>query len=183
MAEPEEKPPEKEPSVWKQFLEDLSWDVPFARAFGNLLLRLFVAEGKAVRHGWFAFVVFIGVAVWITHSRTEGDIDEKLSGITNYFSGQISGLNNQLSDLKGQLKDARQDRDKYQMMLAPFEAMAIAKYTNAPMDQRLDLLGNEMTAMESAIKDAVTGIPKQAFHFNLMINPISSPLKRHRADS
>ena len=151
MSGPEDKPPEKELSIWKQFIEDLSWDVPFLRAFGNLSLRLFVAEGKAVRHGWFAFVVLMGLSIWITHSRTESGIDAKLSGITNNFNGQIS-------DLKGQLHDAKEERDKFQLMLSPFEALAIAKYTNAPFDKRFDLLTEMLNSTLSTMTNELIGI-------------------------
>jgi hypothetical protein len=112
-----------------------------------------------VKHGWFAFVVFMGLAVWITHSRTESGIDAKISGITNYFNGQISNLT-------GQLADARHDRDHYQEMLAPFEAFAIAKYTNAPIDQRLDLLFADL----SAITNALQQMESKEINLSLMIN-------------
>src|ERR1035438_4366694 len=60
MPEPEPASPEhQEPKLppWKQFWEDLSWDIPTARAFGNLLLGFSTAEGKAVKNGCFAILV------------------------------------------------------------------------------------------------------------------------------
>jgi len=127
MVEPEHKPPEQKLSPWKQFLEDLSWDITFVRAFGNLFLGILYEEGKGVKSGWFAFIIFTVIAFWGGFHYSERNIDAKLSGITNYFGGELGKRDADISNLKGQLCDAKQDRDKYQMMLAPFEAMAIAK--------------------------------------------------------
>jgi hypothetical protein len=79
-----------------------------------------------VKNGWVAVALMVGIAIWITHSVTK------------------SGINDKMSDLKGQLTDAKQDRDKYQTMLAPFQAAALKIYTNEPLNRRLDLLANEM---------------------------------------
>ncbi len=155
MAEPE-KPAEEKLSPNQQVIEDLSWDIPFGRTIGNFFIR----EGKAVKNGWLAVAVIVGIAVIITHSRTEGDIDAKLSGLTNYFNGEISNF-------KGQLADAKQDRDKYQMMLAPFEAMAIVKYTNAPMEQRLTLLSEMLVSIEPELNLEVEGIMLTNITFQL----------------
>jgi hypothetical protein len=136
--EESDKPPEEKPTPNQQAVEDLSWDIPFARTIGNFFIR----EGKAVKNGWLAVAIIAGITFWLTHSLTEVNIDTEISGVTNYFNGEISNL-------RGQLTDAKQDRDKYQVMLAPFEAMAIAKYTNAPLDQRLDLLANQMGTIQT----------------------------------
>jgi hypothetical protein len=155
MSEPEQEPPEKKLSRWKQFMEDASWDIPGARAFGNLFLGIFVQEGKAVKSGWIAFLVFTVLAFWGGCHYSDEKIDAKLAGITNYFSGELAKKETEISTLKGEWSDAKQERDKYQLMLAPFEAMAIAKYTNAPIDQRLDLLAGEMAAITNALSSMI----------------------------
>jgi hypothetical protein len=119
----------------QQAIEDISWDFPFVRVVWNFFIR----EGKAVKNGWVAVSIIVLIAVYLTRSCTKGDIDSKISDITNSFNGKISAF-------KGQLTDAKQDRDKYQVMLAPFEAMAIAKYTNVPIEQSIDLLFADMTS-------------------------------------
>ncbi|MGA2179942.1 MAG: hypothetical protein ABSH15_10225 [Verrucomicrobiota bacterium] len=144
MAEPEQEPSEKKLSPWRQFIEDASWDIPGARALGNLFLAIFVLEGKAVKNGWIAFLVFTVCAFWGGCHYSEQKIDSKLAGITNYFSVELNKRNFQISELKEQIADAKQDRDKYQMMLAPFQAAALKIYTNEPLNQRLDLLATEM---------------------------------------
>jgi hypothetical protein len=129
MAESDDKPPEQKLTPNQQAIEDLSWDIIFFRTIWNF----FVREGEVVKNDWLAIFVIVGIAVWITHSVTK------------------SGIDDTVSNLKGQLTEAKADRDKNQLMLAPFEAMAIAKNTNAPLNQRLDLLVNAMTAVTNAI--------------------------------
>jgi hypothetical protein len=144
MAKPEQEPPDKKTSPWKQFIEDASWDIPGARAFGNLFLAIFILEGKAVKNGWIAFFVFTLIAFWGGCHYSERNIDTKLSGITNYFGGILAKRESDISELKGQLSEVKQERDKYQLMLAPFQAAALKIYTNEPLNQRLDLLATEM---------------------------------------
>lgn len=155
MSELPEKQPEQKPTPNQETVDDLLWEIPFARP----IWKFFVREGKAVKNGWVAVAVVVGITVWITYSKTAAGIDARVSGLTNYFNGEISGL-------KGQLSEAKQDRDKYQMLLAPFEAMAISKYTNAPMDQRLDLLITGMVAITNALGSLHTDIPS----FELRVN-------------
>jgi hypothetical protein len=174
MAESDDKPPEKKLSPWKQFLEDVSWDIWFFRAFGNLLFGLFFEEGKAVKSGWFAFAVFTVIAFWGGCHYSERNIDAKLSGITNYFSGELDKKEADISELRGELSDAKADRDKNQLMLAPFQAMAIAKYTNAPMDQRLDLLAQGMAAITNALGNLHSDIPSFELRVNDSTNSIMS---------
>jgi hypothetical protein len=129
MSKRPEKLPEQKTTPNQQAIEDLSWDIVFFRTVWNF----FVREGKVVKNGWVAIIIIVGISVWITHLITKGSTDDVIS------------------NLKGQLADAKQDRDKYQVMLAPFEAMALAKYTNAPLDQRLDLLTHEMDIVNNAL--------------------------------
>ena len=128
-----------------------------------------------MKHGWVAVVVIVGITAWLTHSWTEAGVDAKIAGLTNNF-------NNQISELKGELTDAKRDRDHYQELLAPFEAMAIAKYTNAPLDQRLDLLTQGMSAITNVLSNIESGKPI----FELLIDGFSIannqtvPLKESR---
>jgi hypothetical protein len=175
MAKSDDKPPEQKPTLNQEAVDDLLWDIPFARP----IWKLFVREGKAVKTGWVAFVVIVGITFYFTHSWTEGDVDKKISDATNYFGGVVS-------DLKGQLSDAKQDRDKYQMMLAPFEAFAMAKYTNAPIDQRFDLFAANFSAGLAVITNALNNIESGRPTFELLIDGFSIannqtvPLKESR---
>jgi hypothetical protein len=152
MQEPVGKPPEKKLSPWKQFLEDVSWDIWFFRAFGNLLLGLFFEEGKAVKSGWFAFAVFTVIAFWSGCHYSERNIDAKLSDITNYFGGILAKKESDISELKGALANVKADRDKNQLLLAPFQAAALKIYTNEPLEQRLDLLAGELGEVSKQAK-------------------------------
>jgi hypothetical protein len=109
MAESDSKPPEKKLSPWKQFLEDVSWDILFFRAFGNLLLGIFFEEGKAVKSGWFAFVVFTVIAFWGGCYYSARNIDAKFSAATNYFGSELAKKENEISALKGRLADSKTD--------------------------------------------------------------------------
>jgi hypothetical protein len=161
MSESDNRPPEQKPTPTQEAVDDLLWDIPFARP----IWKFFVREGKAVKHGWVAVAVIVVITVYFTHRWTEGDVDAKISAATNYFGGVLAKKESEISELKGELADAKQDRDKYQLMIAPFEAMAIAKYTNAPLDQRLDLL----TAAMTAITNVLSGIESSRPTFALLI--------------
>lgn len=121
----ESKPPEKPPSPNLKAIEDLSWEIPG----GQTVLNFFVREGKAVKNGWLAISIMIGLTVWITRSCTK------------------ERMNEQVSELRGQLQDAKQDRDTARTMLAPFQAAALKIYTNEPMQERLDLLASELDGL------------------------------------
>jgi hypothetical protein len=142
MSEPSPKPEEPKPTHNQQAWDDFLWEIPFARPIWNY----FVREGKAVKNGWVSVAIIVGVAVFLTRSCALSGVDERFSDVTNSFSSDISNL-------KGQLADAMRDRDKYQTMLAPFEAMAIAKYTNAPMEQRLELLIAGLNNITNVLND------------------------------
>jgi hypothetical protein len=151
MAEPDklpEPPKEQKPTLTEQAIEDLSWEIPGAR----FLLNFFIREGKVVKNGWLAFAVIVGITIWLTHSWTNRDVDSKISTATNYISGELAKKETKISTLKGELSDAKQDRDKYQLLLAPFEAMAISKYTNAPLDQRLELYSQTLSAITNKLE-------------------------------
>ena len=125
---PSGKPPEeRKPTANEQAIEDLSWDVPFFRTIWNFFIR----EGKAVKNGWVAVLIIVGIAVWGTRSCTSDSFKDNIL------------------DLKGQLFDAKQDRDKFQIMLAPFQAAALKIYTNEPVDKRLDFLAQEINESSS----------------------------------
>jgi hypothetical protein len=140
MAESDDNKPEKKPTRSEEDIDDVLWEIPFARP----IWKFFVREGKAVKNGWVAVAVIVGVAVYFTHHWTNSDVDAKISDATNYFGGVIS-------DLKGQLTDAKSDRDKYELMLAPFQAAALKIYTNAPLDQRLEILASTMNVVTNEL--------------------------------
>jgi len=136
MAEPDDKPPEQKPTPNAESIDEALWEIPFARS----VKPFFIQEGKAVKNGWVAIIIVVSIAVWQTHHWTSSGIDTEKSNITNYFIGQIS-------ELKGQLSDAKQERDKYQLMVVPFQAAALKIYTNEPLEGRLDLLAGELGEM------------------------------------
>jgi hypothetical protein len=160
MAEQNENPSEQKPTRNQETIDDLLWEIPFARPVWNF----FVREGKAVKSGWVAVLLMVGLAIWITHSKTTSGVDGEISDITNAFNGQIS-------DLKGQLGEARHESEHYEEMLAPFQAMAIAKYTNAPLDQRLDLLTASMTSFTNFLQEMESERPK----LELTVNGVKLP--------
>jgi hypothetical protein len=61
----------------------------------------------------------------------------------------INGGANKLESVKGELKDAKQERDKYQVMLAPFEAAALKLYTNVPASEGLQQLSDQILSAQS----------------------------------
>ena len=104
-----------------------------------------------MKHGWVAVAVMLGIAVYFTHHFTEGDVDAKIYNATNYWGAELVKREFDISELKGEMADAKHDRDHYQEMLAPFEAYAIAKYTNAPLDQRLEFYGQTLSVITNEL--------------------------------
>ena len=142
--QPDKKPAEELPgkpiSENEQAIEDLSWDIPFFRTVWNF----FVREGQAVKNGWLAVLIMVGISVFVTRDCSREKMDEKIAEAKKEYE-------NKSSELSGELIDAKRDRDKFQMMLAPFEAYALAKYTNAPLDDRLALLGATMNLITNEL--------------------------------
>jgi len=179
MVEPEDKPPEQKLSPWKQFLEDLSWDITFVRAFGNLFLGILYEEGKGVKSGWFAFIIFTVIAFWGGCHYSERNIDEKLSGITNYFGGELSKSESRITSLKDELDDAKRDRDKYQTdflnaqnALAPWMELANSQFSNAPISKRLTLLFNQAEENTELLTNAIENLNAEKATIGLSVNDI-----------
>jgi tetratricopeptide (TPR) repeat protein len=111
MATSDDKPPEKF-SPFKQFWEDISWDITFFRALWNLLLSIFYAEGKAVKAGWFAYAVFMTIAFWGGCHYSERHIDEKMSSITNYFNGELGKRDSKIDELNGRISAMNDESER-----------------------------------------------------------------------
>ena len=80
----------------------------------------------------------------VLYSDVIGNLKTEIADTNSYFVGEFNNL-------KGQLADAKHDRDHYQEMLAPFEAYALAKYTNAPIDERLELYGQTLSVITNEL--------------------------------
>jgi hypothetical protein len=143
-----EKPQESKPTQTQETLEELSWDIPLFRTIKTFFIR----EGKAVRNGWLAVLIIVAITIWQTHSWTKSETDEKIS------------------DLKGQLTDAKHDRDHYQELLAPFEAYAMAKFTNEPNEERLNLLLKQVEFSTASLSNIFTEIEQEKPKLITIIN-------------
>ena len=128
-------------------------------------------------------LIFMGISgLRIAQQRTESA--SILSGTNNFYQDAMiqtnsfyanaikdlivatNSLSRNLDEKRGELAQAIQERDKYQLLLSPFEAMAIAKYTNAPVDQRLDLLITAMTAFTNVLNRMESEKPNFALRIN-----------------
>jgi len=89
------------------------------------------------------------------------------SGITNKLHDGIVALSQQATDAKNAEQGMRQERDHYHDLLVPFEAFAMAKYTNESVEQSLPLLIASMTA---TITNALNGISSEKTTICLMLN-------------
>ena len=137
--EPQDKASEQKRTPNQQAVEDASWDIPGFRTILNLLY----SEGQFVRNGWIAILVVIGMTVFFTWSCTRDAYKDKISDLKDdaeKANQERDQIKNKLSEKDGEIADARHDRDHYQEMLAPFEALALAKYTNAPVEQSMAML-------------------------------------------
>ena len=130
-SQPEPQTPATTPQ--KQFLHTLIDELPHAKAIQGFIYR----EGKAVWNGWIVFGIIAAIVAWFAFSK-------------GYDFGA-----KKLESVQGELKDAKQDRDKYQMMLAPFQAMAMQIYTNVPIDKRLEHLTAQFSSTSSNLLAAL----------------------------
>ena len=89
------------------------------------------------------------------------NLSNRIDLINSDYTTKAGQLHDTISGLNSQLTDAKQERDKYQLMLAPFQAAALKIFTNAPLDQRLDLLADEMGIITNAL-GVMGGFAKQA---------------------
>jgi hypothetical protein len=129
MAKSDNKPPEQKPTPTQEAVDDLLWEIPFARP----IWKFFVREGKAVKHGWVAVAVIVAIVVFFTHRWTEGDVDAKILTATNYFGGVLAKKESDISALKGQLAEAKEELNKCQLTLTPYQALTIAKLGPEPI--------------------------------------------------
>lgn len=143
--EPEKQPDEKEKSPSRIFLEEVAETLPYAKPIRKFVHR----EGKAIYDG---FIVFGILAI--------------LLALYAFSKGYGFGAS-KLESVKGELKDAKQDRDKYQIMLAPFQAMAIKIYTNVPIEERMEFFTVQMSQSQSNILNA---LESEKPSFELSIN-------------
>lgn len=131
--------PESKKKKFSEAMEtigELLYDWPYTRPVWKVLVK----EEKALKEGWPSMLIAIVICCFITHSCTKDSMKEKMSGLKEELQSQID-------DLKGQLQDAKADRNKYQTMLAPFQAAALKLYTNEPMQERLDMLAGELDGL------------------------------------
>jgi hypothetical protein len=130
---------------------------------------------------WVVFLLLtIGLATlgsYFVHRADKSSFDSKISSTNVFYAGELAKKENDISKLEGQLSDAKSDRDKYQMMLAPFQAAALKIYTNEPLQNRLDLLANELGGLskqsdiELKINDA-TNLVSEDVHIGA--NPVNN---------
>lgn len=140
--EPENKPeqqlsqPEAKPNGKRDLLKlvwDLLWDLKSIKAY---------IENEFKHFSKFPILVVLGVFIggmagWFTKSHFA---DKELNTVTVAYQSTNSFLSGQLNSTKDELTNVKQECDKYQNMLAPFQALAEHIYTNVPSDQRLDSL-------------------------------------------
>ena len=100
------------------------------------------------------------------HYRDRSVSNSEILATNVFFSEAIGKLHDECTALSQKLADAqhsedvmRQERDKYQVMLAPFEAMALTRFTNGSIDQRLDLLAQSISFVTNALAFAVPNLP------------------------
>jgi hypothetical protein len=136
------------PSLNQQALNE----VVSSSLLGKLIMIFLFREGKAVRNGWLAILLICGASVFVTYACTK-----------NAMEGKLAEQKQKLDESNGELVDSKHDRDKYQELLAPFEARALSVYTNAPIDESLRLFFQNITNAISDIK------PEQAT-FDMLIN-------------
>jgi hypothetical protein len=107
------------------------------------LIRAYIRrEGKAIWDGWMFFGILALLGGCFTCSLGYEWGTKKLETVRK-------DDNKQIDTLAGQLKDAKQERDKNQLLLAPFQAMAIQVYTNVPIDKRLEYFTSQFLSFKT----------------------------------
>lgn len=100
---------------------------------------------------WVVFCLLtIGLAAlgsYLVHRADKSSFDSKVTSTNAFYAGELAKKESDISNLEGQLFDAKSERDKNQMLLAPFQAAALKIYTNEPLEQRLDLLVGKLGEM------------------------------------
>ena len=147
--------------------------------FGTQIKEFFFPDGKHLRNDWLVIVIVIGLSVYGGLVYETHILNPKITKLTD----SVKLKDDAISELKGELKDAKQDRDKYQLQLAPFQAMAIKIYTNVLADERLDAFADQLTSVSSNLVAAIESErPYFEFYINnrLVTNGSSVSLKANR---
>jgi len=139
--------PSDKPTPNQQIIDEGLNKVPF----GKPLKEFFFSEGKAARQGWLVFLVVAGLTLAVTHHFETKSHETAMSATNSYFGNRLAALNQQVSDTEKAKEEIKQERDKAQLMLAPFQALAIKVYTNAPLEERLELLADTIISLTNQI--------------------------------
>src|ERR1017187_1530091 len=104
-------------------------------------------------------ICLAALGIYFVHHADKSTFDSKISSTNIFYAGKLAKNENEISNLKGQLSDAKADRDKNQLMLAPFQAAALKIYTNEPLQNRLDMLAGELGGLskQADIKLIING--------------------------
>jgi len=160
-----EKETPEEPTLNQQVIHDVAEKVPFHKTFKLLFFR----DKKFVKEGFLVFLLIAVLSAFAGYKWEKSRADSEMAGVRQ-------GNEKMVNQLKGELSATKQDRDKYQILLAPYEAYALAKYTNAPIDQRLELL---TAAMLSFTNQFNADKPILGLQINgQTINPLAGNLKK-----
>lgn len=111
---------------------------------------------------WGFVLILLGLLTWgaisITHYCDKNDLKEvvhtneiNIAEITKTNLAAIAGLSEKVVTLKEENSQMRQERDKYQMLLAPFQALALTTYTNGTVEQKLEKLGETILDVQNTI--------------------------------
>jgi hypothetical protein len=131
-------------------------------------------ELAGMRRGWVLFAIMMVVIMFCEHTLERRFARSEIVAVGSTFSNQLSGLANEMSNERqarqqadatlaalkldfneakrasdAKLAELRQARDKAELALEPWKALAAKIETNAPVDQRLDFL---LQRVESLIR-------------------------------
>jgi hypothetical protein len=140
-----ENPSSDSKALIKDVTDILKAKVPFSKPAETFLF----SNGRGLREGAIGFLVIAAILSFFV-----------------FIGGYHLGAN-KLDEVKGELKEAKQDRDKYELELSPFQAMAIKIYTNTPIEQRLPLL---IEQMNTTVSNLLSSIETEKPSFELYIN-------------
>ena len=128
---------------------------------------VFFPDGKHLANGW--FVILLLLIAFASGGYGIGYEVKAYFANSEYttLSDKLANLNDEYSDLNGKYLDAKQERDKYQQLLAPFEAAALKLNTNAPSNEQLELFASQLTTISTNLLNALS-LDKP--HFKLMLN-------------
>jgi hypothetical protein len=148
MEEPvPEVPPPKEPvaeskpivSQVKDITKDVLVDIPF----GTAVYNYFIQEGRVVKNGWVAFVVFSGLALWI--------------GWAWGNSGQAE-LRSDNENLKRDNQLLSQKNGDLELTVAPLIARAAKEFPGEEINQSLKKIVSELAMKDPLNQPIATGM-------------------------